>query len=108
MTLAYVQRSEIFSTLPYLDLPEGELDADQGVHPLIVDPILRVLTDIILPGGEEDLDIAHILLPPCLLIIGLMKDIIREDIILGLILDVLINVLDRHHHLLVPLQEEIQ
>ena len=71
-----------------------------------VDPILRVLTNIILPGGEEDLVIVHILLPPRLLTIGLIKDIIREDIIPDLILDILINVLDLHHRLLVPLQEE--
>ena len=96
-----------FSILPYLDLPERELDPDQGVYPLVVDPILRVLTDIVLLGGEADLVIVHILLPPYLLTIGLIKSIIREDFILDLILDVLINVQDLHHHLLVPLQEGI-
>ena len=50
--------------------------------------------------------IAHTLLPSHLLTIGLIKDIIREDISLDLLLDVLINILDLHHHLLILLQEE--
>ena len=50
--------------------------------------------------------IVHMLLPPNHLTLGLIKDIIREDVSLDLLLGVLIYVLDLHHYLLILLQEE--
>ena len=93
---ANVWRAEICSILLILDLPDREPDLDQGVYSLVID--LRDLTDIVLPGEEEELIIAQMLLPSHLLTLGLIIDIIREDISLDLLLDL-------HHYLLI-LQEE--
>ena len=103
---AYVRRSEICSILLFLDLLDRDLDLDQGAYPLFV----GLIPDMVLPGKEEELIIAHTLLLSCLLTISLIKDIIkREDISLDLLPGILIknfiNALDLHHHLAL-LQEE--
>ena len=56
------RRAQICSILLFLDLLDRKSDLDQGVCPLVVD--LGELTDIVLPGEEEELIIAHTLLPP--------------------------------------------
>ena len=98
----YVGRSDIYSVLLFLDLPEGELDLDQGVYLLVADLIRGDLTDIVLPGKKE-LIVVPTLLPHPLLTNSLIKVIIREDISLDLLLDILINILDLHLHLLILL-----
>ena len=66
---ASVRISEICSILLFLDLPDSEQDLDQGVYPLVVDLIPKDLTDIVLPGEEEELMIADTVLSSDLLTI---------------------------------------